>query len=463
MSAQELESYLSPTLDGVEAEGAVSAALQASIRQQEAGGPAEPLPSGLFEVHPNVIELGSRAVLRGDGAMRTVLRVPSNSEGRVVSTQDFEAWETAGTGLWSHTRVPTGVEVRSVGVHGGGSDTDNPDEYSGELTYRLDGFSIHSPGAVLDRVQAFRCEGYGIRYNRGNALRYGPWQWSDKEVAEISHAHVVKCLTGIHIAGSADGILRDSTIFICRDACLQVEGAAWNISNIHAAGCITDDENEDHGIGILNGAPDGLSGPNYFGSQIQADNCRIGFRNYAPGTTMTQFIGKLCRDVSLDVRKSLTCGDFTIDNMTTEDVVGIYIHQAAQFTRLNGGTMGMSSDTGTGIVCLANGCVINMENYWGGSLDNTALVYGKAAITGPPAVPAIEPSGGEVDIYVNGCDTALKIDAIGYGNKITVRHGNLVTNPVVLASGLTASTIGAKGNVVKAINIQTGATTFTTL
>ena len=445
MSAQELESYLSPTANGFAATGAASAALQASIRQQEAGGPVDALPSGVFEVDPNVIELGSRAVLRGEGAMRTVVRVPANSSGRVVSTKDFAEWELDGTGLWSHTGVPTGVEVRNVGVYGGGANNDNPHLWDGALTYRLNGFDIHSPGAVLDSLQALACEGVGIRYNRGAAPRYGLWQWSDKEVAEIYRAHVVKCLTGILIAGSADGILKDCTIAACRDACLKIEGGAWNISNIHAYGCITADEEEDHGVGIINGTPDGQSGPNYFGSQIQADSCRIGFRNYTAGTTMTQFIGKLCREVSLDIRRTMTVGDFTIEQMTEDDVVGISIAQEAQFTRLNGGLMSMGSDTGKGIVCLANGCVINMQNYWGSNLDNTAMVYGSSTVN---------PNGGVVDIYVNGCDTGLKIEGLGKRNTIVVRHGSLVTNPVVLAGGVATS--GNRNSVIS-MNIDTNA------
>jgi hypothetical protein len=462
MSATELESHSSPTVDGYEATGATSAALQASIRRQEAGGPVEALPSGLYEVAPKAIELRSRGVLRGDGAMRTVLRVPSASVGRVVSTQNFEEWDRGTAGLWSHTGVPTGVEVRDLGVHGGGDNNDNPHEYDGDLTYRLDGISVFSPGAVIDSVQVFKCEGNGIRYNRGFEPRYGLWKWSDKEVAEIYNAHVVQCLTGIFIAGSADGILRDCTIAACRDACLKIEGGAWNISNVHAYGCIMDDANEDHGVGIINGKPDGLSGPNYFGSQIQADNCRVGFRNYTAGTTMTQFIGKLCRDVSLDIRRSMTVGDFTVESMTQANAVGINIHQDAQFTRLNGGTMSIGTDTGKGIVCLADGCVINMQSYWGGNLDNTALVYGKAAVTGPPAIPAIKPNGGLIDIYVNGCENGLKIEDIGYGNTIIVRHGNLVTNPVVLGSGLTVTDLQNRKNTVKAFNILTNTVTFTT-
>jgi hypothetical protein len=451
MSATELSSYLSPTVNGFESKGEVSVALQESLRQQEAGGPVDALPSGLFEVDPNVIEVGPRGVLRGEGAMRTVLRVPANSSGRVVSTKDFAEWELDGTGLWSHTGVPTCVEVRHVGVHGGGANNDNPHLWDSALTYRLNGFDIHSPGAVLDSLQAFACEGVGIRYNRGSAPRYGLWAYPDKEVAEIYRAHVVKCLTGVHIAGSADGILKDCTIAACRDACLKIEGGAWNISNVHVYGCITDDANEDHGVGIINGKPDGLSGPNYFGSQIQVDNCRVGFRNYVDGTTMSQFIGKLCREITLDIQRPLSCGDFVIESMTTANVVGIKIHQAAQFTRLDDGLMGMSVASGTGIICLANGCVINMRGYWGSNLANTALVYGASGVS---------PNGGVIDVYVNGCGTGLRVDGIGKGNRITIRHGNLVTTPVQLGSGITAAMLNSNQNVVRAYNIETGVQTF---
>jgi len=98
-----------------------------------------------------------------------------------------------------------------------------------------------------------------------------------------------------------------------------------------------------------------------------------------------------------------------------------------------------------GIQVQANFCQIELQNYWGDNLANTAIKYGASGIN---------PNGGVINAYVNGCNTGLRLEGLGKGNRILIRHGTSVTNPITFASGVVLA-----GNQVQSLNVSTGVIT----
>jgi hypothetical protein len=404
--------------------------------------------------------LGRASVISGEGhGGQTVLRRPRGDTAPAITSADLATWKASGKGQWAFEGVPTGVFVRDLTVDG--QSGVNPQSVKYDKRPRGPALiELYSPGADVERVKVFDYAGVALTVGHGTADMHGPSDVTESGVIRIARFRTDRTHAGVWVTSTADGLADDLELMNPRDFGARFDGAAWEISRVHAAGANAKPtpDDPDAGCGIINGPF-----ANYYGWGIQPDNCRVGFRNYGPGTSVEQLIGKLCCETTVHAVKKLRIARLSIETPGGRRWMehfnaaprGVVIEPTAAGSIIGDEFSECSTGEATAAVMFdvraSRSEIRTARSSWGGLVSgNTCVEYGS---------PTQKLWGSRIDVWASGYGTGVKLThLIGRGNTIVVHHNGNCAVPIEVGPNTNLA-----GNDVRIENASEWGGTWTVL
>jgi hypothetical protein len=417
------------------------------------------LPAGHVQAPREGFVLATSGALIGKGwGGQTIVRSWPGSAAPIVSSADLATWKASGRGNWSFEGVPTGLIVRDVTIDGQGGVPPNAHLWDLRAPAAAGAVELYAPGSDVVHVKVFDYPGVAVVVGQGHAPMVGWSAITDSVVTRIEGLRTNRTHAGLWVKSSGDGIADDLELIDGRDFGARFDGAAWTISRVHAAGfgARPTKDDPDNGCGIINGP-----WANYYGTGIQPDNCRVGFRNYGAATSIGELIGKLCSETTVHAVRKLRIARLSIETPGGASWMqhfnpaprGVVIEPTAAGSILGDEFSEVSTGEATAAVMFsvrANQCEIrNARSSWGGMVDgNTMVEYGS---------PYERLWGSRIDVWASGCGVGVRLThEIGLGNVIVVHHDGNCATPVDVGPNR-----DLRGNDVRVENSRTG--TWTTI
>jgi hypothetical protein len=386
-------------------------------------------------------------------ASATTIHAHPKATGPLISSGGLAKWKASSAGRWDYEKVPTRLLVRDVTLDGRGNCPPYAEKWLENAwplpTPRAYGLvDLWSPAVRLERVHAFDFPGTAFVIGHGSTTLAEWPNANDREQSRGRELSSMRAYAGMHIVAGADGVFDDLEFYDGLRFGMLVEGAANLISRAHAAGFHGQPVEGDpyRGFGFINGPH-----ANYWGAGIQADNCRVGFLNQGPGTTLESLLSKLC-DKTLDARARMSVQNLDIENpggrLKTPHYnpapVCITLPAAAAGSSIGDrGSEWSCGDAPHALQCQAAASRLRIRNArssWGGNKPGTTVVeYGSP-------LELLEDS--DIDICASGYAVGVRLPyKIGKRNRIIVHHRG--DCPLPIAPGLG---VELEGNDVRVEN-----------